>query len=164
MPTHFYDAASPENVPSGVYAAVYINARYAWSHHEIARMAKVFRISVEREASWARIARCIDLENGAGEPQDAAPFVKARWDFGFNDATVYVNRSNRDDVKERLAHAGFKTTQQPSTAVQYAYDWVATLDGTDVPDAWAVQIATVHGAYDLSVLHGVNNFHPPFPK
>jgi hypothetical protein len=152
---HFYDAASPENVPSGVYAAVYINGDYAWPHDEIARMRKVFRISIEREPSWARIARCIDIENGAGGVEDAAPFIRARLHYGFNDGTVYVNRSNRDEVDRRLRAAGFT-----------ALEWVSTLDGTqDIPGAWAVQYqGGMHAAYDLSVLHGVNNFHNPFPK
>lgn len=152
---HFYDAANPANVPSGVYAAVYING-FAWPQSEINRMARIFKISVERSPLWAEKARCIDIENGAALPVDAAPFVQHRINFlkahglHFNDSVVYVNRSNRGDVQERLAHAGL-----------HAYNWVATLDGTDLDDAWAVQLQTVNGAYDLSRLHGVNDFRKP---
>ena len=151
-PTHFYDSASPENVPSGVYAAVYINGDFRWPEDEIRRMSKVFGVSVEKEPSWARLARCIDLENGAGGIEDAAPFIKARLHYGFDDGTVYVNRSNRDEVAGRLQGAGIT-----------ALNWVATLDGTmDVLDAWAVQYhGGLNAPFDLSVLHGVNNFHKP---
>lgn len=152
---HFYDAANPANVPSGVYAAAYING-FVWPQHDIDRMRKIIKISVERSPLWAEKARCLDIERGAALPEDAPPFVQHRINFlrahGFhhNDAVVYVNRSNRGDVTERLQHAGLA-----------AHYWVATLDGTDIGDAWAVQLATIHGAYDLSILHGVDDFRKP---
>ena len=74
---HFYDAATPENVPSGVYAAVYVNG-FAWPESQIKRMAKVIRISVHREAYWAKFARVIDIESGAALTTDAVPFIRAR--------------------------------------------------------------------------------------
>lgn len=151
-PIHFYDAANPTAVPSGVYAAVYVNG-FAWPEAHIKRMHRVFSVSVLRDAHWARQARCIDIENGAAHPEDAVPFVRERRRLGFNDATVYVNRSNHDDVAERLQHADLR-------GVRF---WVATLDGTQaVPGAWAVQYqGGMHAAFDLSVLHGTDNFHAP---
>lgn len=152
---HFYDAANPANVQSGVYAAVYVNG-FAWPQSEIDRMAKIFKISVEREAWWAEKARCIDVETGAGQPEDVVPFMRYRAKFlrahGFHffDGVAYVNRSNYGDVKERCDHAKI-----------VPYYWVATLDGTqEVDGAWAVQYETVHG-YDVSVLHGVDDFRKP---
>ena len=149
---HFYDAATPENVPSGVYAAVYVNG-FAWPLEEIRRMRRVIRVSVEREAAWAGKARVLDIENGAAEPSDLVPFIKRRMSHGYRDATAYVNRSNWGDCLERVQHAGLR-----------CYWWVRTLDGTqDVGGgAWAVQYrGGMTAAYDLSVLHGVDSFHRP---
>jgi hypothetical protein len=145
---HFYDAASPENVPSGVYAAVYVNG-YAWPQDQIDRMSRVIRVSVERDALWARHARVLDIENGAGEPEDLVPFIQERRRLGFRDATGYVNRSNWDDCKERVSFAKLPCLW-----------WVSTLDGTqDVPGAWAVQYyGGMHSPYDMSVILGENNF------
>ena len=149
---HFYDAATPGNIPSGVCAAVAINGSYAWPEDEIRRMSRVFRYSVEREASWARYARAIDIERGAGLPEDVVPFIIARRGHGYNDGTFYCDRADLDDVRERLTHAGLP-----------ALEWVATLDGTtEIPGAWAVQYQGGGNApYDLSVLYGVDNLHPP---
>lgn len=116
-------------------------------------MARVFRVSVRGESDWAHSARCIDVENGAATPQDAVAFVKERRRLGYNDATVYVNRSNHEETAKLISEAGLEPP----------YWWVATLDGTqDVPGAWAVQYqGGLHAAFDLSILHGVNNFHQP---
>lgn len=149
---HFYDSASPENVPSGVYAAVYVNG-FAWPRAQVNRMARVIRVSTSAEADWARDARCIDVETGAATPADAVAFVRERRRLGFDDATVYVNRSNHDEVAKLIAEVKLAPP----------FWWVATLDGTqDVPGAWAVQYqGGMHAAFDLSVLHGVNNFRAP---
>lgn len=150
-PIHFYDAAGSEHVPSDQYAAVYVNG-FAWPASEVTRMKKVIRISVEREATWARHARVLDIENGAALPTDAVPFLQERKSLGFHDGTLYVNRSNWGDVKERCTAAGFTP-----------FWWVATLDGTqDIPGAWAVQFSGGPTAsVDISVLHGVDNFRKP---
>ena len=161
---HFYDAANSHNVPSGVHAAVYING-FAWPQSEIDRMGAVIRISVERDHAWANRARVIDIENGAALPEDAVPFCQERERFlatksmHVNDSVVYVNRSNRGDVEERLRRAGFTIVVnniEPGTVRV----WEATLDGTDVPDTWACQTFT-NGAFDRSILHGVNDFRKP---
>lgn len=152
---HFYDAANPLNVPSGVYAGVYVNG-FAWPQDQIDRMARIFRISVHRESFWAKYARCIDVENGAALPQDVPRFIWERRAHGHNDATAYVNRSNWQQVIDIVEAA-----KQP-----HPFYWVATLDGTmSVPalagnQAWAVQYETTHG-HDVSVLHGINNFTRP---
>lgn len=148
---HFYDSANPAAIPSGVYAAVYING-FAWSPSQIRRMHKVFAISVHDDITAAHHARCIDVENGATTPDHVVPFLRLRRSLGFNDGTVYVNRSNHDMVERLCIDAGLRP-----------FFWVATLDGTqDVPGAWAVQYqGGEHAAFDLSVLHGVDNFHRP---
>jgi hypothetical protein len=136
-----------------VHAAVAINGGYAWSRAQQDRMAKVFRYSVMREPSWAQWARGLDIENGAALVDDALPFVKERRHLGFDDATCYVNRSNWQQVRDT-----FTAAREPEPLW-----WVATLDGTqDVEGAWAVQYqGGMTSAYDLSVIHGVNNLHRP---
>lgn len=147
---HFYDAANPHNVPSGVYAAVYVNG-YAWPESQIRRMHRVIRISVLREAYWARYARVIDVETGAARPEDVVPFLRHRLEFGHRDGTAYVNRSNHAIVAELVKEAGIPCRF-----------WVATLDGTaDIPGAWAVQYSGgERTAYDLSILDGIDDFEP----
>lgn len=148
----FLDSAQPSRVPTGSNAAVYVNG-YKWSAADVHRMARVFRVSVDREASWARLARCIDIEAGAAHPEDAVPFVLERRRLGFDDATCYVNRSNWPTVR-----AAFHAAQVPEPLW-----WVATLDGTwQIPGAWAVQGGQGGGgAWDVSILHGVDNLHTP---
>lgn len=149
MSIHFYDGANPENIPSGVFAAVAINGDFAWDIEDILRMKKVFRYSVEREASFARQARGLDVESGAALLEDIVPFIKVRRER-YDDATVYVDRSNWQEAKDRVAHAGLA---QP-------FYWIPTLDGTqNIPGAWAVQYqGGLHAPFDLSVLRGVDNF------
>lgn len=159
---HFYDAANPENVPSGVYAAVYVNG-FAWSQAQQDRMARIFRVSVVPGASWASHARCLDIESGAASPSDLPAFVIERRRLGFDDATGYVNRSNW-----LAAYNACKAAK-----IAQPLWWVSTLDGTQnvelrdgsgrqIAVAWAVQYqGGMHSGYDLSVLHGVNNFVLP---
>ena len=153
---HFLDAARPENVPSGSYAAVYVNG-FAWPQSQVLRMHRVFRVSVHRESFWAKFARCIDVEQGAARVIDVVPFLIERLTHGHRDGTVYVNRSNKDQVEAEIdAHKSELHGFEP-------YYWVATLDGTqDVPGAWAVQYKGGGNApVDVSVLHGVDNFVRP---
>jgi hypothetical protein len=155
-PVHFYDSASPQNIPSGVHAAVCINGDYAWQEHDIQRMSKIFRyIAVERGRNsieeWAPHARGVDIEpNCVWPPERAMPFLIARAQLN-GDATAYCDRSTLPHV-ERLV-------MQAHISVHY---WVATLDGTmSVHGAWAVQYRDVNNLYDLSVLLGDDNFVEP---
>lgn len=152
---HFLDAARPENVPTGSYAAVYING-FAWPQSQIDRMHRIFRISVHREAFWAKFARCIDVENGAALPEDVPAFLATRLEHGYRDGTVYVNRSNWEAVRQEVKDHESELRFTP-------YYWVATLDGTqNVPGAWAVQYkGGLDSPVDVSVLHGVDNFVRP---
>lgn len=157
---HFYDSANPLNVPSGVYAGVYVNG-FAWPESQVRRMARVFRISVHREAFWAKYARCLDIESGAALPVDLPPFIRERMAHGFPDSTAYVNRSNWRQAWEIV-----KAAKLPEPLW-----WVSTLDGTQwveltvnnvvVAKPWAVQYLNDNNRFDLSVLHGINNFVKP---
>jgi hypothetical protein len=149
MSIHFYDSATPENIPSGVYACAYVNG-FAWPESEIARMSHILRITVQAEADWARYAAIIDVENGAASPADVPAFLRERRSLFGETGIAYVNRANYQDVKALVDAAGLDCLY-----------WVATLDGTmDVPGAWAVQYqGGVNARFDLSILHGVNRFH-----
>jgi hypothetical protein len=138
-----------------VFAAVAIDGRFAWDEHDIQRMEKVFRYTVLGGMIVAHHARCIDIEagNSANSPERYMPFLVERTRH-YGDATAYVNRSNHAQVAAECEKAGILS------AVHF---WIATLDGTqDVPGAWAVQYqGGLHAPFDVSVLHGVNNFHRP---
>jgi hypothetical protein len=153
---HFYDAAEPRNLPSGVYACVYANG-FTWPHNEVLRMRGVRYVSVARGSHWARTCSIIDIENGAALPEDVVPFVREREAEGHPDATAYVNRGNWPTVK---------TLVDDAVRAGHIHDclyWVATLDNTvDIPGAWAVQyMGGGYSRYDVSVLFGHNWFHNP---
>lgn len=152
QPIHFYDSASPHNIPSGVHAAVCINGTYAWRESDIRRMAAIFRyIAVGGEATWAAHARGVDIEPGCvWPPENAMPFLIARHKH-YGDATAYCDRSVLPQVQEMVRNAKIEV-----------FYWVATLDGTqNYPGAWAVQYTDVHNLYDVSILHGINDLYKP---
>jgi hypothetical protein len=151
-PIHFYDAANPENVPSGVCAAVYVNG-YVWPENQVKRMGKVLHISVERSPEWAKYARIIDVERGAALPEDVRAFCAVQYELYRQAAVVYVNRSNWEAVKDAVSGMDIE--------IPRPFYWVATLDGTmRVADEWATQYQGGQVAgYDLSILHGPDLFH-----
>lgn len=152
---HFYDAANSRNVPSGVHAAIPVDGDFKWVKSEIDRMSKVFFYTVLGGPEAAHHARGIDIETGdrANDPGFYMPFLIERTKH-YGDATPYCNRSTLPSVRQHCEHAGILH------AMRF---WVATLDGTmDVPGAWAVQYqGGLRAPFDLSVLHGVDNFHRP---
>jgi hypothetical protein len=155
-PVHFYDAATPSNVPGNVFAAYYVNG-FVWPAYQIKRMYRVIAVSVRHDRGWARVARCIDVENGAAYPSDVVPFIRARIGYGHHDATAYVNRSNWQIVHDLVRKAGLNCRY-----------WVSTLDGTMhpvLPDGtvpWAVQYqGGMNAPYDKSILWGRNDFLKP---
>lgn len=156
---HFFDAANPHNVASGVHAAVPIDGIFAheWGQ-EIHRMGRVIRYTVLGGAAVAHKARGIDIESGdrANDPDFYVPFLVERQKH-YRDAVPYVNRSNIGTVAQHCKNAGLNPN--------VLHWWVSTLDGTlhvDVPggQVWAVQFETVHGA-DISVLYGADTFVRP---
>lgn len=159
---HFYDSASPGSIPSGVYAAVYING-FAWPESEVRRMSKVIRVSVQRQSYYAKHARCIDVESGAAMAEDVVPFLHVRLQHGYHDCTAYVNRSNIMDVHERVKRERERIGNDHFTA-RY---WLATLDGSQPTEyeglrLWAVQYqGGMTAAYDRSVLYGIDDFVRP---
>jgi len=152
---HFFDAANSHNVPSGVYAAVPVDGRFAWSPAEVRRMHKVIRYTVLGGADAAHRARGIDIEFGdrANDPDFYVPFLRERL-LHYGDATPYVNRSNRPTVESHCREAGVDTHK-------FLW-WESTLDGTIMQDVWATQFqGGIRAGFDLSLLQGVDNFHRP---
>lgn len=152
---HFYDAANSHNVPSGVVAFVPADGDFKWRDSEASRMSRVAYYTVLGGAEAARYARGIDIEVGdrANIPDEYMPFLIAR-NQHYGDATPYCNRSTRPSVMAACERAGI---------LDKMHFWIATLDGTqDIEGAWAVQYqGGLHAPVDLSVLHGVDNFHRP---
>lgn len=154
---HFYDSAEPRNVPSGALAAVYVaHGSFQWDQHDVDRMRGVFGVSENPDRDAARLARCIAIEPHAGNPEDAPRFLDIRHgELHHHDGTVYVNRSNWDEVEALCLDAGHRPRW-----------WVSTLDGTTEVRSkrgtlpWAVQYGTLHGA-DLSICYGVADFTLP---
>ena len=152
---HFYDSATPENIPSGSYAAAYVTG-FAWSGEQQRRMARLFHIATQGSPTyWARFARCADCEPGAFTIEQTVEYCIARHDHGHSDFTAYANESTD---QEGLVSA-LKATGKPFRL------WVAAWDGDPsnrpviggIP-AWAKQYSNLGDRYDLSVLYGVNDF------
>ena len=105
------------------------------------------------DPQWARFARVLDVENGAAGISTVVPFLRIRRAHGWDDATIYCNRSNHATIMEAVRNARIP---QP----RY---WIATLDGTKrVSNEWATQYqGGMTAAFDMSVLHGIDDFHTP---
>jgi hypothetical protein len=142
------DSASPQDIPGSWTGAVaaYINDKYAWPHSQIARFRQVIRISVTGDASEARRARVIDVEQFAATPADAAPFIRERIRLGHHDATVYCSRDNVPAVRAACAGLTFRL---------WVADWTGEPHKIAGIDAWAVQY---HGGaslpFDTSIIYG----------
>jgi hypothetical protein len=101
------EAAFAENIPGDWDGPVggYPNRTPPWSPADFARFHRVYRISVRREAWWARGCRTIDRENGAALAMDVPGFVLERETSHHRDATVYVDLSNWPQQSDELAAA-----------------------------------------------------------
>jgi hypothetical protein len=143
------DSASPQNIPDSWTGAVaaYINGDFAWPHHQIARFHRVIRISVNGDATEARRARVIDVEQFAATPDDARAFIRERIRLGHNDATIYCSRDTVPAVRQACAGLAFRL---------WVADWTGEPHKIHGIDAWAVQY---HGgpslAFDTSIIYGV---------
>ncbi len=150
------DSTRPWLIPATIrYAAAYPFGRYEWTDDQIDRFAGHIMCAEAPQAVSAKDAaieaRELGIEDNSYLPSDAPVFVAARRALGHNDAQLYVNRGNMNEVADALAAATPNLSQ---------IRWrVATLDGTkwvQVPFGilWAVQFTDRAGAYDLSVVYG----------
>jgi hypothetical protein len=146
-----YDSDNPDSIPSGVWAAGYVNgyAGPAWLSRGFARFPNARRITVfPTDEGDTCDVEWLDLT-----PEQAPPWVKGRLAAGVLQPWVYCNRSNRPAVEAALMAAAI-------TAAQVAL-WVATFDGTQTVPAGPYPVAAVQyanstlsgGHYDLSLVN-----------
>lgn len=142
----FYDSAS-HKAPTGELLAAYLNGKYAYSANDLSKYKAHFMISVTRDVTVAKDARCLDIETFDARPEDAPRFVFERLHHGHTDALLYVNRSNRGAVILRCASAGL-------VLGHHYWLWVATLDGTtrlhDMTGVQAIQYTDHADIWDES--------------
>ena len=158
------DAAKAENIPpewDGPVAG-YPNRIPPWAPTSFDRFARVMRISVRREAWWARGCRVIDVETDAAIAMDVPGFVLEREACHHQDATVYVDRSNWPGVRAELERAGIG----PARVRLGIADWTGEPHrlgpdelggGPGGWNAWAVQYMNA-GPFDRSAVYGPADF------
>lgn len=156
---HFYDASEPRNVPSGVYAAVYVSQPdVAWPQAEVDRMRGVFGISESGEAGYAHRARCIAVEDGAAQPLDVVGFLQIRREHYGDRGMVYCDRSIWPTVEQVTIDHGLAPDW-----------WIAAPDIQDPGSLRSEHHGTIPVAvqniwrpgFDLSVVLGVLHFTLP---
>ena len=144
-----YDSDNPDDIPSGVKAAGYVNgyAHVAWDARGWARFPDAIRISVFAYNA----GDALDVENGDATPAQAPGWVKMRLAAGVALPWVYVNRSNQRATEDAMWAGGIPLYK--------AAMWVATLDGTKAVARYRYPVAAVQyanstlagGHYDLSI-------------
>lgn len=153
-----YDSDTPTAIPSGVYAAGYVDGYAAalWAGPDgFPRFPNARRIAVFL-GTTVYDGDSFDVENGDMTPAEAPAAVANAHARGIAVPWVYCNRSARKAVENALIMAGVH-----SDAVAL---WIATLDGTETVPPGPYPIAAVqylnpsHGSgghYDLSLVNAV---------
>lgn len=81
----------------------YCNHVPPWTRQDFARFKAGHMVtSVRREATWAHVAREIDVERGAAQPEDIPDFVLLRHHLGHDDAGAYFSLDTWPLVKAQL--------------------------------------------------------------
>jgi hypothetical protein len=152
-----FDSDQPDKIPSGVFAAGYVDgyAASAWASPVgfprfpgARRIAVFFSTTVTDGDSF-------DVENGDMTPAEAPAAVHNAHARGIAVPWVYCNRANRPAVENALVMAGVMSDQVAL--------WIATLDGTQTVPAGPYPIAAVQyansamsgGHYDISIVNEV---------
>lgn len=155
------DAAFAENIPAAWDGPVagYPNRTPPWGPRDWERFHRAIRISVRREAWWARGCRVIDVESGAALAMDVPAFIIEREQLHHRDATVYVDLANWPDVRRELEAAAIGPHRVRL--------WIAHWTGEphqEGPEslgqgwqAWAVQYQNA-GPFDRSAVYGPADF------
>lgn len=155
------EAANPEDIPREWRGPVggYPNHIPPWTEADFARFHEVYRISVRREAFYARGCRTIDRESGAALDQDVPGFVLEREAVGHEDATCYVDLSNWPGVRSELVAARIS----PARIRLHIADWTGEPHqlGPDVLGegwtAWGVQYRNA-GPFTETAVYGPAGF------
>lgn len=155
------EAADPRNIPAGWDGPVggYPNHHPPWTEKNFRRFSRTYRISVQRQAFWARGNRVIDVEALAATVPDIAPFVVERERYHHQDATAYFSLSRWHEVRAHLdAHK-----IGPDRIRLFIADWTdhPHTIGPDVLGgnwhAWAVQFENA-GPFTRTMVYGRQDF------
>lgn len=166
---HFYDSASPQNIPSGSYAAVELT-NFPWDQEDIDRMHRIFRFVASGTPSfWMHKARGVDFEPGGDSLQQVIDACIARHTYKFDDFTVYGDENHMNNVNGDGTGGSLPAVLRQHAPGRPFRLWVAAWDGDptarpviDGVPAWAKQFqGGVRAPYDVSALYGVNDFQHP---
>lgn len=129
-----YDSTTPQVIPADAeMVAGYVNGEFAWHPQDWDRFPHAVKVHITIMA--VNEAGVLDIETGDATPEQAPGWVWARLSAGLKRPTLYVNRSNAQEVIDLCKTAGLK----PGTDY---WLWLATLDGTattDLPGVVAIQ-------------------------
>lgn len=160
------DATTLTNIPTSVaIAGVYRNGLYAAKPADVAARFPAHShvtVWIDVNATHPESAQVLDVEKGDATPEQAPAWVKARRKVVHTSLpTLYCDRSTLPAVLAECAAEGL-------IAGQHYQLWVATLDNGEswngrllrtIPGVVAVQLETVGGAWDRSVVYDPR-WHP----
>jgi hypothetical protein len=140
----------------------YANHVPPWTRADFARFPGGHMVtSVRREASWAHVAREIDVENGAAEAADVPDFVLLRHHLGHDDAGAYFSLSAWPQVHAQLISRRIR----PAMIRLRVADWSVPPHRFDLGDgyiAWAHQYQNDQAlGIDRSAVFGALDFTRP---
>lgn len=147
-----FDSDVSADIPPGaVIVAGYIDGEAGtWSAEDWARHPNAKTLTIVR--TFVDAGECLDIEKGAAQMAQAAPWVIARQRAGIARPWLYVNRANYAELQALITKA-----LGPGTLVGY---WVADWNGEphEIEGADAVQYASPTvgspGHFDLSIVYG----------
>jgi hypothetical protein len=131
-PYLIYDSVSPDAIPAGQHAAVYVNGSYAASASQASRHGNVLWIDTNGSDPNAN---ALDVEPGDASPAGAAVWAQQRLHAHPKSvAIVYTMRSDWSEVKADMASI-------PAWMQSHVRYWIADPTGTPhvVPGASATQ-------------------------
>lgn len=160
------DAVTLASIPTTVsIVGVYRNGRYAADPNAVNQrfpLSKYVHVWIDIDASCPASAQVLDVEKYDATPEQAPAWVKARRKVVHTSLpTLYCNRDTLPSVLAECAAEGL-------IAGEHYQLWIATLDGTTkwnqrelstIPGVVAVQLETVGGAWDRSVVYDPR-WHP----
>jgi hypothetical protein len=154
------DATTLASIPLTVsIVGVYRNGRYAADPAVVNQrfpLSRFVHVWIDVDASCPASAQVLDVEKFDATPEQAPGWVKARRKAVHTSLpTVYCNRSTLPAVLAECAAEGL-------IAAEHYQLWIATLDNGEswngrelrtIPGVVAVQLETVGGAWDRSVVY-----------
>jgi hypothetical protein len=152
----FYDSAEPQLIPDDLAKSAYgcaaYRTGYPWPPSQVARFRRHFYIvqTPVSPSSYAKLARCIDVETYAVDPGEVHKFVKTRQANGFSDATVYCGEEEYLAIRKLDPTLHFRLWAADWTGSPHRVTWG---EGDEALGCWATQFDSTDD-YDTSVLYG----------